>query len=323
MPQPSRHPLHQWQHRHKQRLLMALICGLVGVEFLESVVALLALGVQRLMPRQLGKSTQPVRWSIVPVVVLLLAVGLVQWVFSEADHQWLERPALLALAALAGVTLLGLFSLHQWRHDEPLLHLRDLANPGFMAGMGLFAAYYFIVNFNNYLFPQVAEHGLGLSVVTTGWLNSFSALVTFAAVVIYNRHSAKVENKRALMLTGCLSMAASAWWMASLPADVSVAGLCAPLAFKGLFGVLMILPVSALTWRALGDTHFAKGYQAKNVLRQMMVSLASASAAVALHGGLAQGSMQAVFATGQRLYMGIAVMALLAGAVVALQKQLR
>ncbi|MFT3721098.1 MFS transporter [Pseudorhodoferax sp.] len=304
------------------------------------IVVVLAVGVQRLMPRHLGKSAEPVRWSLIPIVLLLLAVGLVQWVFSEADHGLLEQPQHLALAAMAGITLLGLFSLHQWRHDEPLLHLRDLANPGFMAGMGLFAAYYFIVNFNNYLFPQYAERGLGLPVVTTGWLNSFSGLVTFVAVVIYSRYSARVENKRPMMIAGCLCMAASAWWMALLPVDAPIAALCAPLAAKGLFGVLMILPVSALTWRALGDTHFAKGYQAKNMMRQMMISLASAAAAVALHSEstaqharLAQAGAgappaphlgaQAVFLAGQDLYVWIAVMALLAAVVVATQKRLR
>lgn len=303
------------------------------------IVVVLAAGVQRLMPRHLGKSAQPVRWSLIPLVLLLLAVGLLQWALSEADHQWLEQPGQLALVALAGLTLLGLFSLHQWRHDEPLLHLRDLANPGFMAGMGLFAMYYFIVNFSNYLFPQYAEHGLGLSILATGWLNSFAGLVTFVAVVLYSRYSAKVANKRALMLTGCLCMAASAWWMASLPIDASAAALCIPLAVKGVFGVLMILPLSALTWRALGDTHFAKGYQAKNMLRQMMISLASAAAAVALqgermaqHARIAQGvdavagrhqDMRAVFLAGQNMYMWIGAMALLAAMVVVAQKQLR
>ncbi len=298
------------------------------------IVVLLAAGVQRFMPRHLGKSIQPIRWSAIPVVLFLLAVSLVQWAFSEADHELLQRPDKLALVALASVTLLGLFSLHQWRHDEPLLHLRDLTHPGFLAGMGLFATYYFIVNFNNYLFPQYAEHGLGLPVVTTGWLNSFSGGVTFVAVVLYSRYSARVANKRAMMMIGCLCMAASAWWMASLPPDAPIAALYGPLAIKGLFGVLMILPVSALTWRALGDTHFAKGYQAKNVMRQMMISLASAVAAVALQNGrtaqheqLPAGSghldMQAVFLAGQHLYLWIAAMAVAAAVVVAAQKQLR
>jgi len=44
----------------------------------------------------------------------------------------------------------------------------------------------------------------------------------------------------------------------------------------------MVLPVAALTFRALGDKLFAKGYQSKNIMRQMMASFASAVAAVAL-----------------------------------------
>ena len=70
-----------------------------------------------------------------------------------------------------------------------------------------------------------------------------------------------------------------------LPPDAPLSALYGALAVKGLFGVLMILPVAALTWRALGDAHFVKGYQTKNVMRQMTVSLASAVAAVALQNG--------------------------------------
>ncbi|WP_460479062.1 MFS transporter [Comamonas humi] len=249
------------------------------------IAAAAALGVRWLMPRHLGKSAQPVRWSLVPIVMFVLAVGSVQWAFSEARYELFDRPEQLALAVLAGITLLGLFSIHQWRHDEPLLHLRDLANTGFLAGLALYAMYYFIVNFSNYLFPQFAQQGLGIPVVTTGWLNSFAGAVSFVAVVLYIRYSARVANKRAMMMAGCLCMAAAAWWMASLPPDAPITALYGALAVKGLFGVLMILPVAALTWRALGDQHFAKGYQTKNVMRQMTVSLASAVAAVALQNG--------------------------------------
>lgn len=249
------------------------------------IVVAVAAGVRWLMPRHLGKSVQPVRWSLMPIVMFLLAVGSVQWAFSEARYELFDRPDQLALAILAGITLLGLFSIHQWRHDEPLLHLRDLTNPGFLAGLALYAMYYFIVNFSNYLFPQFAQQGLGIPVVTTGWLNSFAGVVSFVAVVLYIRYSAHVANKRAMMMAGCLCMAGAAWWMASLPPDAPLSALYGALAIKGLFGVLMILPVAALTWRALGDAHFVKGYQTKNVMRQMTVSLASAVAAVALQNG--------------------------------------
>ena len=249
------------------------------------LTALLALGVQRLMPRHLGKSTQPVRWSWMSLALFALAAVAVQWAFSEARYELFDRPDLLALAVLVGVTLLGLFSLHQWRHNEPLLHLRDLTDPAFLVGLGLYAAYYFIVNLSNYLFPQFAQQGLRIPVLTTGWLNSFAGVVTFAAVLLYMRYAAKVTDKRALMIAGCLCMATAAWWMASLPPDAPLSALYGVLAVKGLFGVLMILPVASLTWRALGDSRLAKGYQAKNVMRQMMVSLASATGAVALENG--------------------------------------
>lgn len=303
------------------------------------VVVVLAVGVRGLMPRHLGKSVEPVRWSLAPVLLFLLAVGLLQWSFTEADYRLLEHPDQLALAVLSGITLLALFGVHQWRHDEPLLHLRDLTHPGFLVGMGLYALYYFIVNFSNYLFPQFAEQGLLLPVLTTGWLSSFSGAVTLVAVLLYLRYSPKVENKRAMMMTGCLCMAASAWWMSQLSADSPLAALMVPLAVRGLFGVLMVLPAASLTWKALGDTHFAKGYQAKNVMRQMMVSLASAVAAVSLQnvriaefsvlardlgeaGGAAM-EVQATIMAGQHLYLWICVVSVLAAVIVAAQKKLR
>lgn len=302
-------------------------------------VLLLAAGVQRLLPRQLGKSLEQVRWSIAPVLLFLLAASLVQWSLAEADYRLLRHPDQLALAVLAGITLLALFGVHQWRHDEPLLHLRDLVHPGYLAGLGLCALYYFIVNFSNYLFPQFAGQGLRLPVLTTGWLNSFSGAVTLGAVLLYLRYSARVANKRAMMMAGCLRMAASAAWMARLPVDASLATLLVPLPVRGLFGVLMVLPVASLTWKALGDTHFAKGYQAKNVMRQMMISLASAVAAVSLQsariaefGTLARDlegaggaaiEAQAAFLAGQRMYLWICGVSVLAAVIVAVQKKLR
>lgn len=246
------------------------------------LVPLLALGVQRLLPRHLGKSEDPVRWSVAPPLLFVLAIGCVQWSFSEARFELFGRPEHLALVVLVGVVLLGLFGMHQWRNDEPLLHLRDLAQPGFLAGMALYALYYFIVNFSNYLFPQFAEQALGLPLLTTGWLNSFSGLVSLLAALVYMRYAAQVANKRALMMSGCIAMAVGASWLALLPPNAPISALLGALAIKGLFGVLMVLPVAALTWRSLGDRHFAKGYQSKNLLRQMTASLASATAAVAL-----------------------------------------
>ena len=246
------------------------------------IAALIALGVRWLLPRHLGKSSTPVKFSIAPVLIFLLAIGCVQWSFSEARYELFDQPERLILVILVGLVLLALFGLHQWRHDEPLLHLRDLTNPGFLVGLALYALYYFVVNFSNYLFPQYAERGLGLPLMTTGWLNSFSAGISFLVAIAYLKYAAKVSNKRAMMMTGCIAMAAATWWMSCLPPNAPFTALLGALIVKGFFGVLMVLPVAALTFRALGDSLFAKGYQSKNIIRQMMASFASAAAAVAL-----------------------------------------
>lgn len=246
------------------------------------VAVLIAMGVRWLLPRHLGRSSTPVRFSVAPVLLFVLAIGCVQWSFSEARFELFDNPERLALVILTGVLLLGLFGIHQWRHDEPLLHLRDLTHPGFLVGIGLYALYYFIVNFSNYLFPQFAEQGLRIPLMTTGWLNSFSALISLVVAIGYIRYSARLTHKRGLMMAGCVAMAGASLWLSMVPPDAPIDALYGALVIKGFFGVLMVLPIAALTFRALEAKHFAKGYQSKNIMRQMMASFASAVAAVAL-----------------------------------------
>ena len=241
-----------------------------------------AIGVRALLPRHLGRSSTPVRWSIAPILLFILAIGCVQWSFSEARYALFDKPEHLALIVLVGVVLMGLFGIHQWKHDEPLLHLRDLMKPGFLVGIALYALYYFIVNFSNYLFPQFAEQGLRIPLITTGWLNSLAALTSLVVAIGYIKFAAKISNKRALMMAGCIAMAGACFWLSLVPPDAPYTALYGALIIKGFFGVLMVLPVAALTFRALGDNLFAKGYQSKNIMRQMMASFASAVAAVAL-----------------------------------------
>ena len=246
------------------------------------LAALIALGVRWLLPRGLGRSLTPVRWSMAQIALFVLAIGCVQWSFSEARYEIFDRPERLALVVMLGLILLALFGRHQWRHDEPLLHLRDLTHPGFLVGIALYALYYFIVNFSNYLFPQFAEQALHIPLITTGGLNSFSAATSLLVAVFYIRYSPSLTNKRLLMVTGCLAMAGAAFWLSVVPPDAPLSALYGALVVKGFFGVLMVLPVAAFTFRSLDARHFAKGYQSKNIMRQMMASFATAVAAVAL-----------------------------------------
>jgi DHA2 family multidrug resistance protein len=246
------------------------------------VAALTLAGVWTLLPDGAGRGSAPVRWAVGPLVLFALAISCVQWGLTEARYEAFAHPAQLAMVAMLGCALLVGFLLHQWRHDEPLLRLRELRHPTYLAGLGLYFIYYFLSNFSNYLFPIFAERSLGLPLATAGWLTAFSATVSLVGAYAYIRFSARMPRKKLLMAAGPLALVASAWLFARLPPGAPWGALGLGLAVKGLFGVMMVLPVAGLTFRDLDEERFAHGYQSKNLLRQIAGSFSAAIAAILL-----------------------------------------
>ncbi|WP_298433146.1 MFS transporter [Ottowia sp.] len=335
-------------------------------------VALLALaGVLVLLPRQIGLGSMPVRWAAGPLLWFAAAVGCVQWALSDARYAVFDHPARLLLMVALGALLIGAFVVHQWSHDEPLLRLRELRHPAFVTGLGLYFLYYLLSNFSGYLFPVFAERGLGLPLLTTGWLNGLAGAVGVVVAWIYTRIGGRVARKKPVVIAGALGLALMGWLFASLPPDAPVTALWAGVAIKGLFGVLMVLPVAGVTFRSLGEAQFAHGYQSKNLMRQLAGSFATATGAIMLQdrqfavaselgarvnagnpwalqwldhvqaalaahglpsaeahaGALAELARllerQALVLACEQLYLGLAVLALVTAAAVALQRQLR
>lgn len=297
-------------------------------------LALLAMaGCWWLLPDGAGRGGTPVRWAAGPLLVVAAALTLLQLGLSEANLDLAEHPWRLALTALAGLVLLLVFLRHQWHHDEPLMRLSELRHPVYLTGLVLYFLHYLLSNASNYLFPMFAEHGLGLSLATTGWLGSFSALVGLACAWGYIRLASRWPNKKPLMAAGALAMVVSASLFAWLPADASPAALLPGLVAKGVFGVLLVLPVAGLTFRDLGEDAFAHGYQSKNLMRQLAGSFAAAVAAIALQqrqlalGGHGQHGLsvdpQTLLAACQDIYRVLALAAVLVTAVVLLQRRLK
>ena len=56
------------------------------------VAVLIAAAVRWLLPRHLGRSSTPVKFSIAPVLLFVLAIGCVQWSFSEARYELFDQP---------------------------------------------------------------------------------------------------------------------------------------------------------------------------------------------------------------------------------------
>lgn len=239
-------------------------------------------GAWALLPDRVGRGGAPVRWAAGPLIVFAVAVTLVQMGLSQARYEFFAHPARLAFIAMGGIGLLGWFFVHQLRHDEPLVRLRELGHPAYLAGLGLYFVHYCLSGASGYVFPIYAERGLGMPLSTAGWLSTFSSLVTFAAAYAYIKRGARLPRKKPLMIAGALALALAAWLFANMPADGPAGALLFALAAKGAFGALLVLPVAGLTFRDLGDERFAHGYQSKNLMRQVAGTFASALTAIAL-----------------------------------------
>jgi MFS family permease len=245
-----------------------------------AALALLASWV--LLPDAVGRGGEPVRWAAGPLLLGAAALTLLQLALSEARYDVFSQPLRLALVSLAGLGLLAAFLVQQWHHDAPFLRVRELRHPIYMTGLALYFLHYLLANAANYLFPIFAERSLGFPLVTTGALSTFAAAVSFAGAYAYVKLGPRLARKKPLMVAGALLMAVSAWIFASLPPGAPPGALALALVAKGLFGVLLVLPVAGLTFRDLGDERFAHGYQSKNLMRQIAGSFSTALAAIAL-----------------------------------------
>ncbi|SCK05772.1 MFS transporter [Vogesella sp. LIG4] len=245
--------------------------------------ALLALALCWLLLPEMPRSEAAGAYSAWPLLLFAAAVICLQLMLSQARYDFFAHPLRLLLMTVAGGALLAGFLWQQYRHPDPILHVRELNSPVYLAGLALYFLHYFLSNFSGYLFPVFAEQALALPLRTVGWLNSAAGIVGVAVALAYVSWGRRLPSKKPLMLLGALAMAVTAWWFAALPANATPGTLLPGLLAKGLFSVLLVLPVAGLTFRELGDQRFAHGYQGKNLMRQIAGSIATAVAAVLMH----------------------------------------
>ncbi|WP_192816490.1 MFS transporter [Cupriavidus basilensis] len=243
--------------------------------------ALATLGAWLLLPDAEPREDDPGP-ALGPLLLFGAAVVTLQAAMTEARFDIFSHPLRLALVCAVGVGLLTWFLWQQWHHSTPVLHLRALRSPVYLTGLAMYFVYYLISNLSSYVFPIYAEQALGLPLATTGWLNTFAATVSLAGIFVYLRVAPQLPHKKPLMAGGLLLMGGAAWWFSSMPPNAGPSALAWGLVGKGLFGVMVIIPIAGLTFRSLAGDDFAHGYRSKNLLRQIAASFASALGAVLL-----------------------------------------
>ena len=139
------------------------------------LAALALAGSWYLLPDEVGRGGEAVRWAAGPLLLFAAAITLVQMGLAQARYELFAHPVQLLVTALAGIALLAAFLAHQWRHSHPLLRLRELGHPAYIAGLALYFVHYCLSGASSYVFPIYAERGLGIPLTAAGWLNTFAA----------------------------------------------------------------------------------------------------------------------------------------------------
>lgn len=234
--------------------------------------------------------------------LLLFGVGIVtlQASMTEARFDIFSHPLRVVVVAAVAVGLLAVFLWHQWQHDRPVLRVRALRQPVYLTGLAMYFIYYLIANLSSYVFPIFAEQAQGFPLATTGWLNTLAAGISLAGIWIYLRVARRLTHKKPVMVAGLLVMAAAMAYFSFMPPAVGPAALIPGLVGKGLFGVMVIIPIAGITFRSLAGDDFAHGYRSKNLLRQIASSFASSVGAVLLQNRQFAVHTSLVHALGQR-----------------------
>jgi MFS family permease len=215
-----------------------------------------------------------------PYIVFAFAQGALQIVMQQVRFQLFSASPELILLTVAGLVALGWFAYHQWHHPSPLVRLHALREKVFQAGLVLYMFYYYISTVLGYLISRFLEGGLGYPVDNTGQLVGVTSLISASALFVYLRYAKLLPHKKWIIVSGFAVAALTAAWMTRMSPAVGESALFAPLLLLGLLLLFIVLPVANLTFRIFAIEEFTHGYRLKNIVRQLTISFATASAII-------------------------------------------
>lgn len=253
------------------------------------VPAMLAIGAavlaQLALPNNLAPDatrTQTSPWLTVGILCASLfgLYGLQRAAFEFYDD---AIPLLLCLA----ISVIGAAFVirHQYRHARPLLAIRSLMQPRYLAGLALFAFCYVILGANNTMLPVLLQRALGVPWLAVGevqTLGLLSSLIAFAAMILVLKKS---PSPRKFYVIGFAFLAYFAWQLSSLNASANLLRDVLPaIAAFGIFLILVLATTAIHTFTDLQrDTvGFNHGQMVKNMMSQFGIALGIAGSTVAM-----------------------------------------
>lgn len=216
-------------------------------------------------------------------LVLLVASMAVLYALQRAAFDFYSDRLPLTACLGAGLFAAGLLIRHQVRHERPMLALRMLRQPRYLAGLTLFAFCYVILGANNTMLPLLLQRALGASwqsvgaVQTAGLSSSIFAFVVMIAIL------KRAPAPRKFYLVGFAALFYFAWQLSRLTLQASLWRDVLPaIASFGLFLILVLATTAIHSFVDLqrDPVAFSHGQMLKNMMSQFGIALGVAGATV-------------------------------------------
>jgi MFS transporter, DHA2 family, multidrug resistance protein len=182
----------------------------------------------------------------------------------------------IAATLVVALSALLAYARHQQKLERPLLHLRPLLHPRYVAGIALFLFAYLMLGANNYVVPSMLLRTLGYSWETVGHFEALGALAAVATFAVVSLLLPKHPGPRKFWVTGFLALTVFGVMLARLdPSANPWLHILPALACYNVF-LLTVLPITAMqAFREVesDETLFSNAQQVKNMLAQAGIAL--------------------------------------------------
>jgi MFS family permease len=187
----------------------------------------------------------------------------------------------VAATLVAALVALLAYAHHQRVRARPLLHIRPMLHPRYLAGLALFLFAYLMLGANNYVVPVMLQRTLGYSWATVGHFEALGALAAAVTFTVVSRLLPKHPAPRKFWIVGFLALTLFGWLLARLdPAASPWLHILPALACYNVF-LLTVLPIVAMqAFREMeaDETLFSNAQQVKNMLAQAGIALGISAA---------------------------------------------
>lgn len=232
--------------------------------------------------------TPPDRRSAAHPMMMLAMMGgtfLSLYALLRASYDFYSNGLPLLLAVVTGLGALIYFGHHQYRHERPLLVIKRLMIPRYVAGIGTFTLGYIVLGANNTMLPVFMQGALGFSWEVVGRVQSAGLLVALPVFCIQAWFLKNAPAAKKFYVTGFAMLMLSGLWLAHLNGDAALwTDVWPGIALFGAFITPVMVTTALHTFMDLhGDeVAFQNGQQLKNMLSQFGVGIGAAGAALGL-----------------------------------------